>query len=185
MALNNLCASSLDRETPSATDSLLLLKTHLCVMEQDPDGTWVHSERTWTEQPEGRTSDKRSVRTPEAESRLSASRWFPCGGHSSTSVFPCNSLSLLLSLFSLFSISSQGCSTTVLTAAECLFWSEDSLIFSLVALQNCEGAQGFYRRTPCDPGPSPPCFIGQCSSFTSDWQPIMSPAAGRAQKQHG
>lgn len=98
-ALNNLCASSLDRETPSATDSLLLLKTHLCVMEQDPDGTWVHSERTWTEQPEGRTSDKRSARTPEAESRLSASRWFPYGGHSSTSVFPCNSLSLFSACF--------------------------------------------------------------------------------------
>lgn len=36
-ALNNLCASSLDSETPSDTDSLLVLKTHFGSMQEGLD----------------------------------------------------------------------------------------------------------------------------------------------------
>lgn len=44
-ALNNLCASSLDSETPSDTDSLLVLKTHFCSEQEGLDRPSTHSHR--------------------------------------------------------------------------------------------------------------------------------------------
>lgn len=62
---------------------------------------------------------------------------------------------------------------------------EESLIFSLAVLQTFERMQGFYRQTSWVSGPAASCFIGQFISLTSDCQPIMSPANGRAHKRHG